>query len=260
MMPPPNVTGSLHMGHALTFTLQDILVRYHRMLGRDALWQPGTDHAGIATQMVVERQWRGRASRSSRIRGPGAPSNSAARNSSSASGSGRRNPAAPSCASSGARRVGGLAARALHHGRGPLPAVRKVFVDLHRGPDLSRQAAGQLGPEAAHRDLRPRGGGPRPRATSGTSNIPIEGAAGRYHRGRDHAARDHAGRHRRRRASRGRALQAARRQAVLAAGGPAAFPSSRTNTPIPRPAAARSRSRRRTTSTISRWAAGTSSS
>ena len=56
MMPPPNVTGSLHMGHALTFTLQDILVRYHRMSGRDALWQPGTDHAGIATQMVVERQ------------------------------------------------------------------------------------------------------------------------------------------------------------------------------------------------------------
>ncbi|PKU24783.1 valine--tRNA ligase [Telmatospirillum siberiense] len=56
MMPPPNVTGSLHMGHALTFTLQDILVRYHRMRGFDALWQPGTDHAGIATQMVVERQ------------------------------------------------------------------------------------------------------------------------------------------------------------------------------------------------------------
>jgi valyl-tRNA synthetase len=56
MMPPPNVTGSLHMGHALTFTLQDVLVRYRRMSGRDALWQPGTDHAGIATQMVVERQ------------------------------------------------------------------------------------------------------------------------------------------------------------------------------------------------------------
>ena len=56
MMPPPNVTGSLHMGHALTFSLQDILTRFHRMTGRDALWQPGTDHAGIATQMVVERQ------------------------------------------------------------------------------------------------------------------------------------------------------------------------------------------------------------
>ncbi len=55
MIPPPNVTGSLHMGHALTFTIQDTLIRWQRMQGRDALWQPGTDHAGIATQMVVER-------------------------------------------------------------------------------------------------------------------------------------------------------------------------------------------------------------
>jgi valyl-tRNA synthetase len=54
-MPPPNVTGSLHMGHALNTTLQDILSRYERMQGKDVLWQPGTDHAGIATQMVVER-------------------------------------------------------------------------------------------------------------------------------------------------------------------------------------------------------------
>ncbi|MFA7308169.1 MAG: valine--tRNA ligase [Hyphomicrobium sp.] len=56
VIPPPNVTGSLHMGHALNNTLQDILVRFERMRGRDVLWQPGTDHAGIATQMVVERQ------------------------------------------------------------------------------------------------------------------------------------------------------------------------------------------------------------
>lgn len=56
MIPPPNVTGSLHVGHALTMTLQDILTRYRRMQGRDALWQPGTDHAGIATQLIVERQ------------------------------------------------------------------------------------------------------------------------------------------------------------------------------------------------------------
>jgi valyl-tRNA synthetase len=55
MIPPPNVTGSLHIGHALNYTLQDTLVRWRRMQGRDALWQPGTDHAGIATQMVVER-------------------------------------------------------------------------------------------------------------------------------------------------------------------------------------------------------------
>ncbi len=56
VIPPPNVTGSLHMGHALNNTLQDILVRMMRMRGRDVLWQPGTDHAGIATQMVVERK------------------------------------------------------------------------------------------------------------------------------------------------------------------------------------------------------------
>lgn len=55
MIPPPNVTGSLHMGHAFNNTLQDILVRWHRMQGFDTLWQPGQDHAGIATQMVVER-------------------------------------------------------------------------------------------------------------------------------------------------------------------------------------------------------------
>jgi len=55
MIPPPNVTGSLHMGHAFNNTLQDILTRWHRMMGDDTLWQPGTDHAGIATQMVTER-------------------------------------------------------------------------------------------------------------------------------------------------------------------------------------------------------------
>jgi valyl-tRNA synthetase len=56
VIPPPNVTGVLHMGHALNNTLQDVLIRFHRMRGRRTLWQPGTDHAGIATQMVVERE------------------------------------------------------------------------------------------------------------------------------------------------------------------------------------------------------------
>jgi valyl-tRNA synthetase len=56
MIPPPNITGSLHMGHAFQDTLMDTLIRYHRMLGDNTLWQAGTDHAGIATQMVVERQ------------------------------------------------------------------------------------------------------------------------------------------------------------------------------------------------------------
>ena len=55
MMPPPNVTGSLHMGHALTFTLQDILIRFQKKLGKNVLWQPGIDHAGIATEIIVEK-------------------------------------------------------------------------------------------------------------------------------------------------------------------------------------------------------------
>jgi valyl-tRNA synthetase len=59
MIPTPNVTGTLHMGHAFQHTLMDALTRYHRMRGEDALWHPGTDHAGISTQMVVERQLNG---------------------------------------------------------------------------------------------------------------------------------------------------------------------------------------------------------
>ena len=54
-MPPPNVTGALHMGHAMFVTLQDLMIRYQRMQGKSALWLPGTDHAGIATQLVVEK-------------------------------------------------------------------------------------------------------------------------------------------------------------------------------------------------------------
>jgi valyl-tRNA synthetase len=83
VIPPPNVTGSLHMGHALNNTLQDILCRFERMRGKDVLWQPGMDHAGIATQAVVERQLADRKQPSSRV-----------------SGSGRRNLAARSRASS----------------------------------------------------------------------------------------------------------------------------------------------------------------
>ena len=56
LFPPPNVTGNLHMGHGFLITLSDILIRYHRMLGDNTLWQMGTDHAGIATQMVVEKK------------------------------------------------------------------------------------------------------------------------------------------------------------------------------------------------------------
>ena len=58
VLPPPNVTGTLHMGHAFQHTIIDILIRYNRMLGKSVLWQPGTDHAGIATQLVVENNLR----------------------------------------------------------------------------------------------------------------------------------------------------------------------------------------------------------
>ncbi len=60
VIPPPNITGALHMGHALTVTIEDTLIRWQRMLGRKTLWLPGTDHAGIATQMVVERDIKAR--------------------------------------------------------------------------------------------------------------------------------------------------------------------------------------------------------
>ena len=55
VIPPPNITGKLHMGHALNNSLQDVLIRYYRMNGHETLWQPGTDHAGIATQAIVEK-------------------------------------------------------------------------------------------------------------------------------------------------------------------------------------------------------------
>jgi len=56
VIPPPNVTDVLHMGHALTVTIEDVMIRWHRMLGDNTLWMPGMDHAGIATQMMVERR------------------------------------------------------------------------------------------------------------------------------------------------------------------------------------------------------------
>ena len=90
VMPPPNVTGQLHMGHALDSTLQDILTRFKRMQGYEALWLPGTDHAGIATQIKVEEA----------LRKEGLPATIwAAKNSWSGSGTGRRNMAIASCSS-----------------------------------------------------------------------------------------------------------------------------------------------------------------
>jgi len=87
MIPPPNVTGRLHMGHAFQDTIMDSMVRYHRMKGHNTLWQAGTDHAGIATQMVVERL----------INAEGKTRTiTAVKNSPKKSGSGNRSPATPS--------------------------------------------------------------------------------------------------------------------------------------------------------------------
>jgi hypothetical protein len=114
VIPPPNVTGILHMGHALNNTIQDVLVRWRRMQGRNTVWMPGTDHAGIATQNVVEKALRKEGSRAR----PRARKVSGAR---LGRGTGvRRHDRAPAPQ---ARRELRLVARALHHGRGPQRAV-----------------------------------------------------------------------------------------------------------------------------------------
>ena len=163
MIPPPNVTGTLHMGHAFQHTLMDALIRCHRMGGERALWQPGTDHAGIATQMVVERQLE--------RRGQARAATSAARRSSSACGSGRSESGGTIARQM--RRLGasvdwsrerftmdeGLSAR----------GDRSVRAAARGRPHLPRQAPGQLGSGAAHRALRPRGRG---RARAGPALAP----------------------------------------------------------------------------------------
>ena len=174
MMPPPNVTGSLHMGHALTFTLQDILIRFERMRGRDALWQPGTDHAGIATEIVVANQLaeqqidkhdaRPREIHRAGLGMEGESGGTITRQL-------RRLGASPDWARERFTMDPGLPA-----------AVRRVFVDaLSRRADLPRQAARQLGPGDAHGDLRSRGRQPRDaRARSGTSAIRSTARPGRF--------------------------------------------------------------------------------
>jgi hypothetical protein len=150
LLPPPNVTGTLHMGHAFQHTLQDALIRYHRMRGYRTLWQMGTDHAGIATEMVVSRNLPspGKARPATRW---------AATSSSRKCGSGSSSPATPSsgrCAASAPAATGRAACspwtRWRRRGRRSLRAPARA------GPDLSRPAPGQLGSGAEDRDLRSR--------------------------------------------------------------------------------------------------------
>ena len=187
-LPPPNVTGTLHMGHAFNQTIMDALTRMHRMRGFNTLWVPGTDHAGIATQIVVERQ----------LQDAGLSRHDL----------GRKNFVAQVWdwkASSGAtittqmRRIGdsvSLGARVLHDGREAVGGRhRNLRAALRRGPDLSRQAPGELGPGAEVGGIGPRG------RERGRGRLPLahplpDGGRQRLCRRRDDAPRDDARRHR----------------------------------------------------------------
>ena len=251
-MPPPNVTGSLHMGHALDNTIQDALVRFQRMRGREALWQPGTDHAGIATQMVVERQLdapKGRAA-----------ARWAARRSSPRSGNGRSSAAArsrASCAGSAPRR---LVARALHHGRGPFagrargrsststsegliykdkrlvnwdPQLQTAVSDLEvEQTEVQRPSLVLPLSDRGRRRRQITVATTRPETMLGDTAVAVHPDDERYQRPDRPARRPAAGR-------------------------PPASRSSPTPTPTPRRARVRSRSRRPTTSTTSRSAGAT---
>ena len=150
VIPPPNVTGNLHIGHALNNTLQDVLIRYERMRGRDALWQPGTDHAGIATQMVVERQLEADGtSRTALGREAFVDKVWSWREDSGGAILKQLRRLGASCDWSRER---------FTMDEGLSRAVVKVFVDLHKqGLIYKRQAPRKLGSGAAHGDLRPGG-------------------------------------------------------------------------------------------------------
>ena len=154
-IPPPNVTGALHMGHALNNTIQDILVRSHRMAGYETLWICGTDHAGIATQAVVEKALGGRGHHP-----PGARARGVRR---AASGSGRRSTAARSSASSSAWAAPSTTrASASRWTRRYVRAVlQRLRRPLREGLHLPRPLLVNWDPGLRLGDLRPRGGGPR---------------------------------------------------------------------------------------------------
>ena len=215
VIPPPNVTGKLHMGHALNDSVQDALTRYHRMLGDNACWMLGTDHAGIATQNVVEKRLRARGPQQRR-RGP-------RRVRQAASGPGASSTATPSSgSSSGWAAPATTSASASRSTSGYVRAVVKVFVALY--------AKGYIYKDHYIVNWCPRCG----TAISDLEVAYVEEAGHLYHvryalqgggshHHRHHAARDHAGRHRRRREPRRRALQRPRRaHRGAAAAGPRA--------------------------------------
>ena len=215
MIPPPNVTGSLHMGHALTFTIQDTLIRWRRMQGRDALWQPGTDHAGIATQMVVERLLAEQGTTGRRL-GREAFVERVWQWKAESGGTITRQ----------LRRLGASLdwpRERFTMDDGLSAAVREVFVTLHRQGLIYRDrrlvnwdpklqtAISDL--EVENREVK---------GSLWYIRYPDRGRARPVHHRRHHAARDDAGRHRRRRASGRSALPRPGRQARDPAAGRAA--------------------------------------
>ena len=140
VIPPPNVTAALHLGHALNNTLQDILIRWHRMQGFNTLWMPGTDHAGIATQTVVEK-------RLLKEQGKRRTEFCPRRSLSATSRRGRMSTRPASSASSRHGLLVRLAADAVYDGRNLRQGgAGELLQPLQRRADLPRQAAGQLGP------------------------------------------------------------------------------------------------------------------
>ena len=190
MMPPPNVTAMLHMGHGLNNTVQDVLVRFERMRGRAALWLPGTDHAGIATQNVVERliaqegKTRFDLGREEFVRRVWAFV--------------RETGDIILQQLQGHRRQRRLVSHLLHPGRGPVPrGARGVRAAVREGADLPRASTSSTGARAASPPCpTKRWRRKRPTGRSGGFRYPLADGIGTHHGG-DHPARDDAGRHRR---------------------------------------------------------------
>ena len=158
MIPPPNVTGILHIGHAFNNTLQDILIRWKRMQGCDVLWQPGVDHAGIATQMVVERELAktGQPPRRDLGREPFLQKVWEWKEQSGSRIIEQLKRLGASCDWSRTAFTMSGAPGAPEGNEGNFhDAVIRVFLrDARKGPDLSRKAAGQLGSAFRDRDFR----------------------------------------------------------------------------------------------------------
>ena len=216
-VPPPNVTGALHMGHALNGTIQDALIRTHRMRGQRTKWILGTDHAGIATQRQVEK----------RLEAQGTTREALGREAFSEAVWSWREEFGGQIIEQ-FKRLGAharLRRRALHDRRGLRPrGAEGLRRPLRAGPHLPRQLHGQLGPGPALGDLRPRGGGPRGRRRHAVLDRLSAGRRQRRGGGRDGAPGDDAGRHGGRGAPGRRALprpRRARRRAAARRAAPA---------------------------------------